>query len=92
MLGLFLTVCVVAVIGSVFTSVTVTAPARAARRHDRLRAIKDVHVSRNHQELFLLMNDLLALHQRGYMSVFPDDDTLDRARKLTYTYREEIGP
>lgn len=88
MLGLLLTAAVLVSLAAIIAAVIVTTPARRARRNWELRAC----VSANHQELFLLVRDLLALQEHGYASIFPDPETLERARKLTHSFRQEIGP
>lgn len=91
MLGFLLTIFSLSTFGALVTTIIVTAPDRAARRQARLRAIKEVKVSRNHQDLFLLTVDLITMHERGYMSVFPDEASLERAKSYINAYRE-IAP
>lgn len=91
MLGFLLTIFGFSAFGALMTAIVVTAPDRAARRQARLRAIKEVKVSRNHQDLFLLTVDLVTMHERGYMSIFPDEASLERAKGYITAYRE-IAP
>jgi len=75
--------------------VVVAGPARRQGKQERrvaqIQAIEAHKVSRNHQDLFLLVNDLLALQHRGYQVVFPDQELLKRAEEITATYRNEVS-
>lgn len=62
-----------------------------AYRPERQRAIEARASTKNHQELFIFVNDLLVVQDLGYLSVFPDEEMHQRAKRLTATYREEIA-
>lgn len=51
--------------------------------------LRQTHINANHQELFLFVSDLLAIHDHGGFTIFPDPDTLARARQITSDYRKE---
>lgn len=88
MLGFALTTLLALAAGGVVASIMATAPYRSARRQAKLRGIKEVKVSRNHQDLFLLVLDLVTVHERGYLSIFPDEAALEQAKRLISNYRE----
>lgn len=74
--------------------ITVAGPARRAaneaKKLKQIEASESHKVVSNHQELFLLVNDLLSLHRLGYQVIFPDEEMLQRAQELTANYRNEV--
>lgn len=73
---------------------TMGLPTRMASRQERkvrkIEVAASLRVTTNHQDLFLLVNDLLAIHGVGVNTVFPNRDLLHRAQEATDTYRNEI--
>jgi hypothetical protein len=47
-------------------------------------------INANHHGLYLLVNDLATIQDRGYQPVFPDVETRDRARALLAGYEEQL--
>jgi hypothetical protein len=64
---------------------TVLVGARLGRGDTGERAI-----NANHHGLYLLVNDLATIQNRGYQPVFPDVETSDRARALLAGYEEQL--
>lgn len=48
--------------------------------------------SANHQELFLVVSQLISDEERGLSTPFLNQRELDRAKAAVETYREEITP
>lgn len=63
----------------------------AAGRSERAEAETGRSVNANHHDLYLLVNELLTIHRHsGVQLVFPDQDSLDQAARLTSDYRQLI--
>lgn len=55
-----------------------------------LTASPDRAINGNHHGLYLLVNDLVSAQDRGWTTVFPDQVTLDTARRLLAGYEDQI--
>lgn len=62
----------------------------AAGRSERAEAETGRAINANHHALYLLVNDMVAVHSHGWQTVFPDQATLDRARCLLDDYQKQI--
>lgn len=58
---------------------------RSARPEQSDRAL-----NANHHGLYLLVNDLVSTQDRGWTTVFPDQQSLDKARGLLAGYEDQI--
>lgn len=47
-------------------------------------------INANHHGLYLLVNDLVTTQKRGYMTVFPDEESYQEAQRLLTGYRDQI--
>lgn len=56
----------------------------------RAKAKRESLVTKNHLDLYLLLNDLVTLDRRGYVSVFTDETQRDHAEALLAAYRKEL--
>jgi hypothetical protein len=47
-------------------------------------------INANHHGLYLLVHHLISIQDHGYQPVFPDQDTVDRARALLAGYEDQL--
>lgn len=85
-IDLAITISILGAVGVLVYWIVVLVPTRRQYRVE----LQGTKIDRNHQELFLLVNDLLTIHEIGYQVIFPDEKTLKRAQDLTATYRRIV--
>lgn len=92
---LLLLLLAILMVGLVLYWVLEVGPTRRAANKEKdiagIQARESHMANQNHLGLFLLVNDLLAIHQIGYQVVYPDEETLARAKQLTADYRKEVS-
>jgi hypothetical protein len=73
---------IILLLASIFNS-----PERQIAKKELVELEKETRVSRNHQDMFLFINELVALD--AYEAIFPRSETVEKAKQLIQTYREE---
>lgn len=90
MIDLVIVVVVLVALALIAYLLVVVGPARRETKAAVQIASRTIDANANHEEMFLLLHELLVLDDGHHLfEVFPNDETKDRARALVNDYRRQ---